>query len=109
MKITIRVFLVFLLFINASNVYACHCTNQIRDAFENLTNEVVEAIDAQEQAITKNKGLIDQIKKNISDIEEQNKVIEKLIEGEKRKALQNAEILFMIEKIIELKNTGEMR
>lgn len=109
MKYIKKLFIIFALTFSVSNLYACYCMPQIDKAFDELGREVEEAIDAQIEAITKDKGLIDQIKKNTEDIEAQNDILAKLIAGEKKKALQNYEILFMIEKIIELKNTGEMR
>jgi hypothetical protein len=97
--------LIFLGFANYANAYACFCTPFIFKAFQDLSNEVNIDIGAQSTAVS---SLIKQIEKNMKDIEEQNKVIEKIIEGEKRKALQNTEIVFLLKKIIELKTAGEM-
>lgn len=104
MKI-VKIFAGCVFALNISNA-VCFCTIQFDQAFQNLTNEVVETWQNHSEAINK---LIPEIIKNTLDIKQQNEVLKKLVEGEKKKALQNAEIVFTLEKIIELKNTGEMR
>lgn len=111
-KAIFKIFLIISLSLTISS--ACRCSREINKAFDDLFSEVQEALNLQISAIDsirdkRKKRLIFQIDKNIYDIKEQNKVLEKLIEGEKRKVLQNTEIIFILKQIIELKNTGEMR
>ncbi|MDR1285389.1 MAG: hypothetical protein LBJ88_04225 [Campylobacteraceae bacterium] len=99
-----RVFVCFVLCFECLYAF-CFCEFQLQQAYDGINNKVEEYINNQKDAVGK---LIDEIKKNTKDIKEQNKVIEKIIEGEKRKALQNAEIVFLLQKIVELKTAGEM-
>ncbi len=108
-KTVSKIFLIISLSLTISS--ACFCTSQINQAFDDLFSEVQEALKSQIDAINSESEdkLVAQINKNRDDIKDQNKVLEKLIEGEKRKVLQNTEIIFILKQIIELKNTGEMR
>jgi hypothetical protein len=89
----------------ASYAQACFCTQAIQDAFDGIAKKVEDYIGDQKDSVTK---LIDEVKKNTDDIKEQNKIIEKIIDAEKRKAVQNMEIVFLLQKISELKTAGEM-
>jgi type I site-specific restriction endonuclease len=82
----------------------CRCSKSICEAYDGVVDDVDEVIQDQMDAIDK---LIDEIKKNTDDVTEQNNMIEKIIEAEKRKAVQNEHIVFLLKKIMELKTAGE--
>lgn len=93
----------FIGFLNYAN--ACFCAQTIQSSFNALTERINSDIGDQTSSVT---ALIKEIKKNTKDINEQNEVIKKIIEGEKHKALQNTHIIFLLRKIVELKTAGEM-
>lgn len=108
MRVVLRNVLLVIVFASIANAAVCMCMREIDNAWNNLLDEVEEAVNGQIDAIESSGGLITQIEKNTEDIKEQSKVIEQLIAGEKQKALQNTEIISILRRIIELKNTGEM-
>jgi coproporphyrinogen III oxidase-like Fe-S oxidoreductase len=101
-----KVFLCFMLcFGFLSYASGCLCVSEITQTYNGIESKVEEYINSQKNAVNK---LVDRIKKNTEDIKQQNEIIEKMIEAEKRKTLQNTEIVFLLKKVIELKTAGEM-
>jgi hypothetical protein len=89
----------------ASYAQACFCALSVAAAFTQLSTQVSTDIAAQTVAVAL---LVQEVKKNTSDIKEQNDVLEKIIDAEKRRAVQNMEIVFLLKKISELKTAGEL-
>jgi hypothetical protein len=103
MKKVIIIFIGCVVYIYAVD---CLCQQEISDAYSKISGNVTKIIDNQTRAI--NDDLIPEIEKNTDDIKEQSKVIEKIIKAETRKAVQNTQIVFLLQKIAELKTAGEM-
>jgi hypothetical protein len=82
--------------ITASNAQ-CYCTTDITMGFMNIRTDIEEIL--QNQANKINNDLIPEIRQNISDIREQNEVLEKLIKAEKERAIQLKQINFILEKV----------
>jgi hypothetical protein len=83
----------------------CQCTSAIKQAFKDINDAIDDDISAQKDSVEK---LVDEVKQNTDDIKAQNEVIAKIIKAETRKAVQNTQIVFLLQKIAELKTAGEM-
>ncbi|WP_033916085.1 hypothetical protein [Campylobacter sputorum] len=75
---------------------ACLCATDITNAFNNLTNKIATSVDSQTNIIKTN--LIPQVTKNITLLEEENKLIETLINQEKDILLKDKEMIFELKK-----------
>jgi septal ring factor EnvC (AmiA/AmiB activator) len=102
-----KIFIILLfLFVFLNYAHAtCYCEAALKQAFKDISKKVEDDIGAQKTSVEK---LIDEIKKNTDDIKAQNEVIAKIIKAETRKAVQNTQIVFLLQKIAELKTAGEM-
>jgi DNA-binding transcriptional regulator GbsR (MarR family) len=100
-----KILFIFIFLGFANYVQACFCTYKIQQAFQDISKKVEDDIGAQKSSVEK---LIEEINKNTDDIKAQNEVIEKIIKAETRKAVQNTQIVFLLQKIAELKTAGEM-
>ncbi|RXI37033.1 hypothetical protein CRU99_12710 [Malaciobacter mytili] len=91
-------FLIFLFsvltIVNASN---CKCTSEIDNIFDEITNYIVDDyVDPTSDNIED--ILIPQIKTNKKSIDEQNKVLEKVLKAEKLKSLEAENLVFLLNK-----------
>jgi hypothetical protein len=103
MKKVIIIFICCAVYIYAQQ---CLCKDDISDAYDAVSGNVTEIVNNQTNAIKDD--LIPEIEKNTDNITEQSEVLKKIIKAETRKAVQNTQIVFLLQKIAELKTAGEM-
>ena len=80
--------------------FACHCSTNLELSFQQIQQIIQTRLSQATNEI--NSNLIPAINKNTSDIEEQNKILEKIIIGLSEQAVQKQEILFLLKKHNEL-------
>lgn len=82
-----------------SQAFACLCAFEVKEAFSSLQKAITSSIETQKEAV---KNLTQKVKQSQNALEEENKVIEKLIAAEKQLALSRGNLLFELSKKIKL-------
>lgn len=77
-----------------SSLQACLCAGDIVQGFNNSTNSILEVLQNAETEISTN--VIPAVQKNIQDIEEQNKILEKTIKANVERNIQKKELIFLL-------------
>lgn len=77
-----------------SSLQACLCAGDVVQGFSNATNNIVKVLTNAETEIYSN--VIPAINKNIADIEEQNKILEKIIAAYTERNIQKKELIFLL-------------
>lgn len=85
-----------------SSLQACLCAGDVVQGFSNATNNIVKVLTNAETEIYSN--VIPAINKNIADIEEQNKILDKIIVAYKERNIQKKELIFLLTKLKELQD-----
>ena len=80
--------------------FACLCVTNLQLSFQQIQQSIQTRLSQATNEIDSN--LIPAINKNTNDIEEQNKILEKIIIGLQEQAVQKHEILFLLKKHNEL-------
>lgn len=93
-------FLVSLGLINS--LHACLCAGDIVQGFDNSTNSILKVLTNAETEITSN--VTPSIQQNIKDIEEQNKLIQKVITAYKERNIQKKELIFLLTQLKEIQD-----
>ena len=79
---------------------ACLCSTEINEAFNGVKDYVVD--DLYKPQKSKVEDITAVLKENIKKIETQNEELEKLIEVEKKKALQYENMIFLLKQKIQM-------
>lgn len=77
-----------------SSLQACLCAGDVVQGFNNSTNSILEVLNKAEMEIQSNVNPA--IQKNIQDIEEQNKILEKIIVAYTERNIQKKELIFLL-------------
>lgn len=80
--------------------FACLCATNLQLSFQQIQQSIQTRLSQATNEIDSN--LIPAINKNTNDIEEQNKILEKIIIGLQEQAMQKYEILFLLKQHNEL-------
>ena len=88
------------LLVSHSLTLACLCTTQIKDAFDGVKDYVVD--DLYKPQKSKVEDITSVLKENIKKIETQKEELEKLIEVEKKKALQYENMIFLLKQRLKM-------
>ncbi len=86
----------------ATSLNACLCAGDIVQGFNNSTNSILEVLTNAEMEISTN--VMPAIQKNILDIEEQNRVLEKIIVGYKERNIQKKELIFLLTQLKQMQD-----
>lgn len=77
-----------------SSLQACLCAFDVVQGFDKSTNSILEVLNKAETEIKSNVNPA--IQKNIQDIEEQNKILEKIIAAYTERNIQKKELIFLL-------------
>jgi len=85
-----------------NSLHACLCAGDIVQGFNNSTNSILEVLTNAEMEISSN--VMPSIQQNIKDIEEQNKLIQKVITAYKERNVQKKELIFLLTQLKQMQD-----
>lgn len=91
---------ILILCITATIGFACVCAGEISEAFQSFSQSVTSSVNSQTNTI-KNKN-IEEIKKSVSLLTEENKLLKQLVAAESQLSLRRESLIFELEKKIKL-------
>jgi hypothetical protein len=80
-----------------TSLNACLCSADIIQGFSSSTNQILSVLQSAEQEI--NTNINPAIRKNIQDIEEQNRILDKIIAGYVKRNEQKKELIYLLKKL----------
>lgn len=88
--------------LSSSFVFGCLCSGDVTGAFSNSTDGILKVLNNAQNEISSN--VIPGIQKNIQDIEEQNRILEKIILTYKERNIQKKELIFLLTQLKHLQD-----
>lgn len=85
-----------------TSLNACLCTADIVQGFSNSTNEILPVLQSAKNEIDTNVNPA--LRKNIQDIEEQNRILGKIITGYVKRNEQKKELIYLLTKLKEIQD-----
>lgn len=83
--------------VGITSLNACLCSDDIIQGFSSSTNQILSVLQSAEMEI--NTNINPAIRKNIQDIEEQNRILDKIIVGYVRRNEQKKELIYLLTKL----------
>ena len=83
--------------VGITSLNACLCSADIIQGFSSSTNQILSVLQSAEMGI--NTNINPAIRKNIQDIEEQNRILDKIIVGYVRRNEQKKELIYLLTKL----------
>jgi hypothetical protein len=83
--------------VGITSLNACLCSADIIQGFSNSTNQILPVLQSAKMEIDTNVNTA--LRKNIQDIEEQNRILDKIIVGYIRRNEQKKELIYLLTKL----------